>query len=343
MEITDYDKINNQKKEIYILVSKLLSELNPDIIISILFGNVLLIFNQQSIEENYSSRVNIKIGSKLLYSYFYFLYNLEKNKKNYFNYTLSNWKIENYKFVECFDNDIFKLNLGAKVIEWLWDLGLLEFDNHWNSEENKNHQFIKASKVIINFIKNKNLIPLNLPDKLPMIVKPKEFNKENLGGFLLNDEMFIEKPIIENYILSRNSEIKDNNIIYDTINNLSSIGYKINKDVYNFILENNDKFNLTLFNSKHLLEDKKEKLGKHQLLELTSFKSKRFVHESILNIADCYINVKEFFIPVRIDYRGRIYCNSSYLNYQGNELAKSLLMFSKVKKLIKIIDNQLTI
>jgi DNA-dependent RNA polymerase len=339
-EVTDYDKIDNQKKKIYILVSKLLSELNHDIIISILLGNILLIFNQQSIEENYSSKVFNKIGDKLLYSYFNFLYNNEKlkkkkNKKNYFNYTLSKWKTENYKFVECFVDNTFKHNLGAKVIEWLWELDLLEFDNHRSAEDEKNPQFIKASKKVENFINNKNKIPLNLPDKLPMIVKPKEFNKAKLGGFLLNDEMFIEKPIIDNYILSKNAEIDDKNIIYDTINNLSSIGYKINKDVYNFILEYNDKFNLTLINSKHKLEDKKEKLGKHQLIELTSFKSKRFVDESILNIADCYINVKEFFIPVRIDYRGRIYCNSSFLNYQGNELAKSLLMFSKGEKINK--------
>ena len=52
-------------------------------------------------------------------------------------------------------------------------------------------------------------------------------------------------------------------------------------------------------------------------------------------IADTYQNVDEFFIPVRADYRGRIYCNTNYLNYQGTELAKALLLFSKGEKIIK--------
>ena len=30
-----------------------------------------------------------------------------------------------------------------------------------------------------------------------------------------------------------------------------------------------------------------------------------------------------------MDFRGRIYCEASYLNYQSTELAKSLLLFSK--------------
>jgi DNA-directed RNA polymerase len=176
-----------------------------------------------------------------------------------------------------------------------------------------------------------------------MIVKPKIFKKEKenitdnieiLGGYLLNDELYQENIIIHNSRLNKNSLILDKNIIYDTINNLSSVGYKINKDVYNFIIENNDKFNFTLINTTHHLENKKEKLGKRQLNELTSFfQSKRFVDESILNITNIFINVDEIFIPTRIDYRGRIYCNTNYLNYQSSELAKSLLMFSKGEKI----------
>jgi hypothetical protein len=63
---------------------------------------------------------------------------------------------------------------------------------------------------------------------------------------------------------------------------MSSVGYKINKDVLNFIYLYNDKFNLTLINSKHQLElensiDKKRKLYKRELAELESFKSKKSV------------------------------------------------------------------
>jgi len=36
-----------------------------------------------------------------------------------------------------------------------------------------------------------------------------------------------------------------------------------------------------------------------------------------------------------MDYRGRIYCQPSYFNYQGTELAKSLLLFSRGEKISK--------
>ena len=63
------------------------------------------------------------------------------------------------------------------------------------------------------------------------------------------------------------------------------------------------------------------------------------IKNNILALATIFKNVPEFFIPVRIDNRGRIYCMADYLNYQGIELAKSLLLFSKGDKVSKC-DNE---
>lgn len=46
-------------------------------------------------------------------------------------------------------------------------------------------------------------------------------------------------------------------------------------------------------------------------------------------------NLSGFYIPTRIDYRGRLYCDTTYLNYQSTELAKSLLLFANPSKLYK--------
>ena len=54
-----------------------------------------------------------------------------------------------------------------------------------------------------------------------------------------------------------------------------------------------------------------------------------------MGISLIYKNVPEFYIPVRIDNRGRVYCMSEYLNYQSVELAKALLLFSKGEKIFK--------
>lgn len=37
----------------------------------------------------------------------------------------------------------------------------------------------------------------------------------------------------------------------------------------------------------------------------------------------------EFYIPCFLDFRGRIYCYVPYLNYQGSDLARGLILFSK--------------
>jgi DNA-directed RNA polymerase len=66
-----------------------------------------------------------------------------------------------------------------------------------------------------------------------------------------------------------------------------------------------------------------------------SYQSKLELQENILGIANVYSKLHEFFIPVRLDNRGRMYCMSEYLNYQSNELAKSILLFSKGEKLMK--------
>jgi hypothetical protein len=51
------------------------------------------------------------------------------------------------------------------------------------------------------------LTSFNLPSKIPMLIKPKKYiwnkdpKKEQLGGFLLNDEKYYENLIIKKHDL----------------------------------------------------------------------------------------------------------------------------------------------
>ena len=177
-----------------------------------------------------------------------------------------------------------------------------------------------------------------------MIVKPKDYwrnlekSSEQLGGYLLNGEYYSNEIIIKNWRSKINSSIEDVNYIYRTINNISSVGYKINTEVLEFIRLNDSALGLTLLNKTHPLEEKilsKTKLSKWEKVELDSFMSKKFVEENVLGLADLLENIPVFYIPVRLDYRGRMYCESDYLNYQSTDLAKSLLIFSKPSKVLK--------
>lgn len=79
----------------------------------------------------------------------------------------------------------------------------------------------------------------------------------------------------------------------------------------------------------------KKKLKKEEQKELESFISKKHLELNILSLAQLFKNITEFYIPVRLDNRGRVYCNSDYLNYKSSELAKALLLFSKNEKVNK--------
>jgi len=52
------------------------------------------------------------------------------------------------------------------------------------------------------------------------------------------------------------------------------------------------------------------------------------LQETILGIAEFFRKFSRIYFPVRLDQRGRLYCISSYLNYQSNELSKALLSFA---------------
>jgi DNA-directed RNA polymerase len=116
---------------------------------------------------------------------------------------------------------------------------------------------------------------------------------------------------------------------------VNSVGFKVNKNVLDFISVYGFKYDL-IINSNYihpLLE--KKKLTKVEYIELSSFLSKRELQENIIGVAEVYSNLHEFFLPVRLDFTGRLYCISEYLHYQSSELAKSLLLFSKPEKIFK--------
>ena len=182
-----------------------------------------------------------------------------------------------------------------------------------------------------------------LPKKLPMIVKPKIYSRtikngtyeEELGGYLLNGERYTDPLMIDQLNFEKSTLIKNKNIIYDLINNINSLGFKINTNVLNFIESSDLNIDLTLDSRNVHPLSEKDKLTKYEYLEYTSFLSKRELEDNILNIAKVYSNVNEFFLPKKRYFTGRLYCISECLNYQSTELAKSLLLFSKSEKIYK--------
>lgn len=404
---------NLKKKDTaYFYLSVILKEIPIDFIVSLLLGQVLIIINNPSEESNNCVNIFGNVGKQIINFYFYKLFckqlyvslllkgnnGRESNTQMHVSlpdaydidsaksipYRMSDWKKDNSHIINIYNNDLIH-NIGGLVIDWLREIDLLEIKLAQSNEDSrKNFNMFKVTdrieKLLVKsqgqFGVNPELgrgVPLTLPKKIPMIVRPNEYlrvkNKEGeieeeYGGFLLNKELTHDELIIQNWKLKTKSKIEDINQIYNAVNNISSVGYKINRDVLNFIRLYDSKFHLTLtmndtvknillkadalenfedLDSKPSYKNKytksssklKNKLYKWERLELESYKSKKYVEDNILALADLFEHVPEFFIPVRLDYRGRIYCITEYLNYQGSELAKGLLLFSKGEKILK--------
>lgn len=125
-----------------------------------------------------------------------------------------------------------------------------------------------------------------------MICKPKLYiknettKKYSLGGYLLNDEMFTDELILPNYELKEPSKVNHDNILYKLINDVSSVGYKINTELLNFVYTYPKYFGEELINEDHdhpLSE--KTKLTKTEQLALQKYYSKLLLQINILNIA----------------------------------------------------------
>lgn len=128
----------------------------------------------------------------------------------------------------------------------------------------------------------------------------KRLKKSNIEEIELELEM-------EGALISDTDE-KDNDIIGKI-----KIGSEINKEKIDEI---------RLKHNKEIGEMQKE------LIEIVSHNSKFLANRTILQLAIVYENV-DFYIPNFMDFRGRIYSAVSYLNYQGSDIARSLIEFAE--------------
>jgi DNA-directed RNA polymerase len=131
-------------------------------------------------------------------------------------------------------------------------------------------------------LRSKSLV--DLPLKLPMIIKPKEYSKNKLGGYLLNDVNYSEDLIIKKYNIKNKSLISDENIIYNMINNISSTPYKINTELFDYILMN--KHNLLINPDESSKYENIKKKSKYQQSKYNSHISKLNLQEIIIGLAE---------------------------------------------------------
>lgn len=193
---------------------------------------------------------------------------------------------------------------------------------------NKSLTILKLSTQTSKLLKRLNPIAV-LPLKLPMIVEPKPYSDNNLGGFLLNDIEYDESLISKKIGYDIPSTVEDNNF-YNTINNLMKIPFKINVNLLNYLVNNNHIHKLLIDYEHEFTNIKRNKI---QEREYQQFLSKKSLQQYIILIAQIFSSIPELYFPLKLDNRGRMYPNTAFFHYQSSELAKSLILFAKPNKI----------
>jgi len=152
--------------------------------------------------------------------------------------------------------------------------------------------------------------------KIPLIEKPVQWgpNLDDYGGWHTKElrQSLIKQNINDGHELEINYHK-----VYPVINKLQNIEYTINKDLLKFILENKSKIYDILLKGLNV--------------ESMEYKTKKEQYDIVLNLAQYMSNYEKFYFTYELDYRGRTHVKQEYLNYQGNLLARVLIVWKEKK------------
>lgn len=197
----------------------------------------LLVYSYQNSDNdkyNVLLPASITIGKKIVNRYLNNtrdddLKGVDEKNKIYFLLWLEERKTNNSAYSEYLDDTIYT-NIGCDIIQLLKSSDIIKKILTKTVVDHNKFSCLYTLEVLDDSLlstSNKHTI-INMPTKLPMVVKPKSYSKNVLGGYLLNDVKFAEGIFIEKKAYSINYVLSACSNIYDMINKISSTPFKIN-------------------------------------------------------------------------------------------------------------------
>ena len=187
------------------------------------------------------------------------------------------------------------------------------------------------------------------PFKRPLLESPIPYDDKLLGGYafdVLAEKSAVSSKNISSYqLLTKEAKTKD---IAQVLNKTQAVPYVLNKklldiawkmythDIGNVFppMEEELKIDENLLRISSESEKKKLKKKYYQAKKNNaSIRGKRLALARTMMIAQEVQDAERFYFPTFLDTRGRIYYHGDYLNPQGHDLAKALLLFEKGKKI----------
>lgn len=245
-----------------------------------------------------------------------------------------------------------KLAIGAFLINCFREAtGLIEVKNLFD-RKHRSTLHIVATNETMKWIANFNQWASILePVYIPMVIKPARWVSGKIYGGGYDIRGTNKEPMIK----SKNKKFLNSldgvemDEVVDSLNTLQEVPFKINGRVLDVMLNfwNNGQMvgDLVVYKEIPLpqrpnpeVATKEEVRAYYKEVATThcandSARSRSLLASKILYVANKFQNEEAIYFPHQVDFRGRAYPMPIFLNPQGNDLAKSLLLFSEGKQI----------
>ena len=226
--------------------------------------------------------------------------------------------------------------------------GLLELKHM--VKNGKRRQLLLASETTLKIIQDLSAFQEILrPEFYPCLVPPKDWTTPTDGGYHTHHvrRLPLVKTENKNYLGElRHFEMP---MVYGAINAMQQTAFKVNTfilDVLKDIWEKGMELpslppsdNLPLPPKPHDIgtnKDAKTNWKRQAVIihtENNRIASKRLLLRKTIQVAEKFRDEEAIYMVYQLDFRGRIYAVPNYLNPQGTDFAKALLIFAKGKKI----------
>ena len=243
-----------------------------------------------------------------------------------------------------------KVRLGQLLVELVCDAtGIFEIRKQTKNVQGKYKQvyWLEATEASLKWIDGKNSVcELLSPVKLPCIISPRQWTSVYTGGYYQYTNMNLVKSNDDTYMQQLDStDLKE---VFHAVNTVQETGWRINAKVFEVMDRLFDSQAscsvIPEFGERHMERPYPKHGTKEEIIEWKREatlmysdnqrrKTKRIQFSQLMWMARKFKDEKAIYFPHTLDFRGRLYANTAFLNPQGEDSARGLLEFSRGKPL----------
>ena len=242
-----------------------------------------------------------------------------------------------------------KVRLGQLLVELVCDAtGIFEIRKQTSQHQSKKTVFwLEATEASLKWIDGKNSVcELLSPVKLPCIISPRQWTSVYTGGYYQYTNMNLVKSNDDTYMQQLDSSnLKE---VFHAVNTVQETGWRVSPKVFEVMDRLFDSQAscgvIPEFGERHMERPYPKHGTKEEIIEWKREatlmysdnqrrKTKRIQFSQLMWMARKFKDEKAIYFPHTLDFRGRLYANTAFLNPQGEDSARGLLEFSRGKPL----------